>query len=195
VVVMERIYVTPQHVYRVKDSRFVDLCLDNFEQVDYREGAGNYITSQDLHKTEVFKPVTEWLEAKGQELVDKLNIPGKFSLVAMWLTKSYPGQYLAPHAHPLSFISGSYYFTDKPTPVVLMHENLWQEYPLANGADVVTPLEVSAGDLIFIPSRMRHGVPPVEHTRSVLSFNAVLTDINTCSGRFTQTVETAPVME
>jgi hypothetical protein len=86
----------------------------------------------------------------------------------------------------LSFISGSYYFTASPEPVFLLSENLWQEYPLANGADIVSPLQVDAGDLVFIPSRMRHCVPEVNKHRSVLSFNAVLTEIDTCSGKNTK---------
>lgn len=192
---MELVHVTPQHLYRLNDSRYVDLCRSEYTRLKYREGAGNLISNQDIHNNEGFLPLRSWIENEGQRLVDSLRIPGKLTVVAMWVTKSDPGRYLAPHTHPLSFISGSYYFTDYPSPVVLLHENLWQEYPLGNGDDIATELDVNCGDLIFIPSRMRHGVQPVPSHRAVLSFNAVLTEINTCSGRFTRTVHTRPVYE
>lgn len=193
--IMERIHVTPQHLYRTNDNRFVDVCLKNYKNLEYRAGAGNLITKQDIHHKPAFHPLTRWIEAEGQRLIESLQIPGKLTVVAMWITRSDPGQFLAPHTHPLSFVSGSYYFTSKPSPVILLKENLWQEYPLGNGDDIATPLEVRTGDLVLLPSRMRHGVLPVEEHRAVLSFNAVLTEINTCSGRHTKIVETEAVVE
>lgn len=192
---MERIHVTPQHVYRTNDPSFVDVCLNNYRNLEYRQGAGNLITKQDIHNKSAFLPLTRWIETEGQRLIEGLLIPGKLTVVSMWITQSDPGQHLAPHTHPLSFVSGSYYFTSNPSPVILLTENLWQEYPLGNGDDVATPLEVKTGDLVFLPSRMRHGVLPVNEHRAVLSFNAVLTEINTCSGRHTRTIETRPVVE
>lgn len=185
---METILVTPQIVFRKKNKEFIELCSNKSQSIEYRPGAGNWITEQNLQKDKDLEPLASWITDQGQSLIETLNIPGKFTLVSMWITKSGDGEHFAPHAHPLSFISGSYYFTDTPEPVFLIHENLWQEYPLANGADVISPLCVDAGDLIFIPSRMRHCVPEVKKHRSVLSFNAVLTEIDTCSGKETRTL-------
>lgn len=183
---METYLVTPQVVFKKNNKEYIDLCLAKSLQVDYRSGAGNWITEQNLQKDTDLQPLCQWISEEGQALTSGLNIPGKFTLVSMWITKSAGGEHLAPHSHPLSFISGSYYFTASPEPVFLLGENLWQEYPLANGADVVSPLQVDAGDLVFIPSRMRHCVPGVNKHRCVLSFNAVFTEIDTCSGKNTR---------
>jgi hypothetical protein len=183
---METYFVTPQVVFKKNNKEYIDLCSAKGLQVDYRPGAGNWITEQNLQKDTDLQPLCQWISEEGQALTSGLNIPGRFTLVSMWITKSAGGEHFAPHAHPLSFISGSYYFTASPEPVFLLSENLWQEYPLANGADIVSPLQVDAGDLVFIPSRMRHCVPEVNKHRSVLSFNAVLTEIDTCSGKNTK---------
>jgi len=185
---MKTILVTPQIVFKQNNKEFIELCLSKSQSVEFRPGAGNWITAQNIQKEADLKPLCTWITNMGQELIQSLSIPGKFTLVSMWITKSAEGEYFAPHAHPLSFISGSYYFTESPEPVFLLQENLWQEYPLANGADVVSPLGVEQGDLVFIPSRMRHCVPEIRKDRSVLSFNAVLTDIDTCSGKDTKTL-------
>lgn len=188
------IKVLPQYIYRYSDLGQIDFARSFArEKAQYHPGAGNLITTQDQYRIPELKPLIDFVEGYGDDVLQRLQIPGKFTIVSCWFTQTYPGQQFEPHFHPLAMIAGSYYLSDQLSPCVFIGENQWLQHPLSHPVDVATPVEFNVGDLVFIPASMRHGVPGTNNLREVFSFNAVLTDAGTCDTVRQNFVEMPPV--
>ena len=192
----ERIQVIPQYIFRYNDPSQLDLALDYARtKAVYEPGLGNQITDQDQYRKPELKPLIDFIEEKGNDLLLRQNIPGRFEIVSSWFTVTYPGQNFEPHFHPLAMFAGSYYLSEEPAPCVFIGDNQWLSPPISTPIDVYSPVSFNRGDLVFIPASMRHGVPSTPNIREVFSFNAVLTDIGTCKSIYQDFIELPAVYE
>lgn len=75
-------------------------------------------TSPNLHKNPFFQDLTTEILTHASSFVAKLGYPANYfenlQIDTMWTNISYEGNYIFPHIHPASFISGVYYVKKFP---------------------------------------------------------------------------------
>lgn len=99
---------------------------------------------------------------------------------SMWFNISGKGDFLFPHIHYGSLISGAYYIKTTKENVILFHDdhkNFYEDPQNMNMfSETVKPFECKEGRLIMFSSDMMHSTPPqtLEGEKIVVSFNIVL---------------------
>lgn len=98
----------------------------------------------------------------------------------MWFNVSNKGDFLFPHAHPGSFLSGAYYIKTTPENHILFHDeqkNFYEDPENIN--DLSTTVQVvkcTPGRLLLFSSDFQHSTPLQinDGEKIVISFNIVL---------------------
>ena len=99
---------------------------------------------------------------------------------SMWFNVSNRGDFLFPHMHYGSLISGAYYIKTTKENVILFHDdhkNFYEDPEHMNEfSENVRAFECKTGRLIMFPSDMMHSTPPqtLVGEKIVISFNVVL---------------------
>lgn len=99
---------------------------------------------------------------------------------SMWSNKTVQGEYLFPHVHPHSIISGAFYVhIDSPEDVIMFFDNVGAMVMPTNEANQLSYENCSyactPGRLLLFRSDLQHGCPALKgKDKIVISFNAEL---------------------
>lgn len=109
---------------------------------------------------------------------------GRLRLQNMWSNISRTGEYLFPHNHPSSLISGAYYVeSTSPRDVIKFYDNINSMLPPPDERNMYGNEDVSyeclPKRLLLFKSDMMHGCPALKGERKiVISFNFGLESVN-----------------
>jgi uncharacterized protein (TIGR02466 family) len=177
-------------------AEFDDVCVDNIpsmiSEVEELSSYGTVRNStlnvesshrsiQTIHRLPSFKPLakqvlsnaTKFLYEYGYDefLTDNLYITN------MWFNVSGKGDYLFPHTHPGSLISGAYYLDSDESHNIYfydMHRNLCEQPSVPTELNTDTyPMPCTPGTMYLFHSDFVHSVPKqeVDARKIVISFN------------------------
>ena len=125
----------------------------------------------------VFSDLTAEFTKHANVFAQKLGFERKLQIANMWTNKVKHGEYLFPHVHPESVISGAYYVeSDNPQDVIKFYDSPHSMYAVSenitnlNFADC--QYECTPGRLLLFQSNFPHGCPAlVGNSKIVISFN------------------------
>lgn len=131
-----------------------------------------------LLQVEELTPLWDTITNHSQWFVNYMGyLKFRVQLVEAWANISVQNDYLFPHKHPASFLSGAFYLKSSPSDdIMFMQEpTLFRpNYPTELTYDKVT-YECSAGRLILFKSDTMHGVTRQKSPdeKIVISFNLI----------------------
>lgn len=129
-----------------------------------------------LLTAEIIKSVREFMFEYGYH---HSRIPDAF-IQTMWFNISGKGDFLFPHAHAGSFLSGAYYIKTTKENHILFHDEQknFYEYPerMNELSTMIHPVKCEPGRLLLFPSNLEHSTPIQydDGEKIVISFNVVL---------------------
>jgi uncharacterized protein (TIGR02466 family) len=139
-----------------------------------------------LHRLAGFEPLVGCIEAAAEAALESLEIGSRvIEITACWATVNAPGRGHAAHAHPNSFLSGTYYVATRAgADTINFHDPRSQtgiirppvtRLVAANADQAV--VAVSDGTLLLFPSWLQHSVDPNASAgnRISVSFNLMFT--------------------
>ena len=97
-----------------------------------------------------------------------------------WFNVSGESDYLFPHIHYGSFLSGAFYIKTQPDNMILFHDENKNYYEdpevLTKFSETIHPLQCKNGRLIIFSSDFHHSTPPQQSKgdKIVISFNVSL---------------------
>jgi len=150
----------------------------NFNVNSSHGGADNLHKMQpfNLLADEIIKSTKEFMIEYGYQ---RSRIPQAF-IQTMWFNISDKGDFLFPHLHPGSFLSGAYYIKTTQENHILFHDeqkNFYENPEKMNElSTMIHPVKCEPGRLLIFHSNLEHSTPiqynPGE--KIVVSFNIVL---------------------
>lgn len=144
-------------------------------------------SSHDLHRLAGLEPLVECIDAAAEAALESLKVGSRvIEITACWATVNTPGRGHAAHAHPNSFLSGSYYVATRAgADTINFHDPRSQTAIIrppvtrlvAANADQAV-VAVSDGMLLLFPSWLQHSVDPNASARNRISvsFNLMFTE-------------------
>lgn len=122
---------------------------------------------------EIKKRITKFLVLYGYDPLMTRDV----EISNMWFNISNEGDFLFPHTHPGSLLSGAYYVKSTTENKILFyehHKNTYMEpYKITNLSETTKDIDCVPGRLLLFHSEMEHGTPlqkcPGE--KIVISFN------------------------
>lgn len=130
-----------------------------------------------IHTQNLFDDLTAEFTKHSNVFARNLGYEGKLQILNMWVNKVKHGEYLFPHVHPGSIISGAYYVeSDNPQDVIKFYDSPHSMYAIP---EKITNLnfahceyECIPGRLVLFQSNFVHGCPAlVGDSKIVISFN------------------------
>jgi uncharacterized protein (TIGR02466 family) len=140
--------------------------------------------NSELHRFKTFIPLAEEIMESAKDFMisyghDPMRSSHAF-IQTMWFNTSNKNDFLFPHNHPGSFISGAYYVKTTPENHIIFHDNEKNFYEdVLNNTELGTtthPVKCEPGRLLLFPSTLQHSTPiqKQEGEKIVISFNIVL---------------------
>jgi uncharacterized protein (TIGR02466 family) len=130
-----------------------------------------------LHTLDIFRNLSNEITKNATQFVRMLGYSGDLFINNMWANHVVKGEYLFPHNHPNSMLSGAYYIeSDHPEDVIKFYDNPMNMLP---APDEYTSLSYDycayrcqPGRLILFKSDFIHGCPALKgESKIVMSFN------------------------
>lgn len=141
-----------------------------------------------LHTQDVFRELCNEIMRHATQFVRMLGYQGSLYINNMWANRVVKGEYLFPHNHPNSMLSGAYYIeSDHPEDVIKFYDNPTNMLP---APDEYTNLSYDyctyrcqPGRLILFKSDFIHGCPGLKgDSKIVMSFNIGFVDASDLVG-------------
>ena len=135
---------------------------------------------QTIHRLPPFKPLAKEALSNATKFLSEYGYTNQLPhlyISNMWFNISEKGDYLFPHAHPGSLLSGAYYLdTDESHYIYFydMHRNLTESPSFPNDLNTDTyPMPCTQGMMYLFHSDFIHAVPRQEADarKIVISFN------------------------
>ena len=141
-----------------------------------------------IHNQDMFNDLTTEFIKYVNDFAQKLGFQRKLEMANMWTNKVKRGEYLFPHVHPESVISGAYYVeSDNSQDVIKFYDSPHSMYSVPENTTNLNftdcQYECTPGRLILFQSNFPHGCPAlVGDSKIVISFNTSF--ITAGSGNF-----------
>lgn len=137
-----------------------------------------------LHKIELFNPLTDEIMRSVKDYMISYGYnPSRISeafIQTMWFNISGKGDYLFPHSHPGSFLSGAFYIKTTSENHLFFHDenkNYYEDPVNINDlSTTINPVQCKPGRLIIFSSDLQHSTPVQmqDGEKIIISFNVVL---------------------
>lgn len=137
-----------------------------------------------LHKMKPFDILSNEIMISTREYMLTYGYPhyriGNAFIQTMWFNISNKDDFLFPHAHPGSFLSGAYYIKTAPENHILFHDeqkNFYEDPENINDlSTTIQAVKCVPGRLLLFSSNFQHSTPLQinDGEKIVISFNIVL---------------------
>jgi hypothetical protein len=185
----------PIATFKFKDhDRYKELWSEDLKEADYLIDDVIKFTHPNLHKDDMYDPLTEFFRDSFTELINRSGMSFDFGITSMWGTHQTRGGKHNSHTHGNNMFAGVYYLnSDKPensgtilenvvadlNPIKLErlgHSSFERNIP---GPDNFTSwyhsrhyVPFEEGKLLIFPAWMRHQTPVYDgEIRQIIAFN------------------------
>jgi uncharacterized protein (TIGR02466 family) len=180
----------PKTVYLVDDVALD--CLDKMEtqiknqqslMTDMLVVASTHKTNDQLHKIDEFNELVNSIYHHSSNLLKELGFNQEFisrtKIANMWANVSQEGEFLFPHVHSNSVLSGAFYIKTNGNNKLRFFNNINDMFPRASEANHLNyeycDYDCKPGRLIMFKSDFLHGtIPQTAGEKIVVSFNIAL---------------------
>jgi len=162
-------------IKKIFDSHKYDTKRNEYFNVETsKKDLGN--SESQLHQIEKFKPVFDVLNTHVSHFAKKLGYTNNLNIDTSWVNKSVKGDYLYPHVHEFSIISGAYYVKATPDDKLYFKKNIMDMKRPAlkqnniNQRVIEYPCE-SDKLILFLSDTLHMTLPQKAEEKMTLSFN------------------------
>tara|TARA_R110000796_G_scaffold43230_1_gene106224 strand:- start:49 stop:615 length:567 start_codon:yes stop_codon:yes gene_type:complete len=160
-------------IKQIFDNHNYDTARDEYFNVDtsYKKSL-----KDQLHHIEKFKPVFDVLNTHVYRFAKHLGYTNNPNLDTSWVNKSTKDDYLYPHVHETSLISGAYYVKANPDDKIHFKKNIMdmKQPPIEQNNINQTIIEypcVSDRLILFFSDTIHMTLPQKAKEKMTLSFN------------------------
>lgn len=178
--IVENLHIDKLKIYRQEILKIVSTknirTKENFVDTTYG------IDEVDLSKNEIFFELTKDILVHANDYLQILGYPATARILDMWTNVSKKGDYLFPHNHPNSLLSGAFYVSNTNKNDVIEFfdniNNMTRPTPKENSNIFnfqTCTHECAEGKLLIFKSDFLHGCPALQgDEKIVISFNIVI---------------------
>lgn len=154
---------------QVDNQALIEAMLQRRKEPNYAGGYTTYYDHPQLHQESPFQELTQIILLHALAYMPPRR--GRLELQKGWCSIMPPGGYHPVHAHPLSYISGTYY--PKTLGQIVFHDPRVGAVASSFTRDPIISYQAKAGRLILFPSWLLHEVPVnlTDEERFSYSFN------------------------